>query len=185
MAKVLVPLANGFEDIEAISVIDILRRGGIEVVTASISDGREVESAHGVTVVADALFADVFEDDYEAIVLPGGGEGTENLRKCEPLIERLRRQREEDRLLCAICAAPIILVDAGVADEGRHMTCYPTMMLDLDRPYSNVPVVVDGNLITGQGPGAATLFGLVILKTLLGEVKAGKIARAMVTDVLD
>jgi 4-methyl-5(b-hydroxyethyl)-thiazole monophosphate biosynthesis len=185
MAKVLVPLAKGFEDIEAITVVDVLRRGGVEVVTASIGDALEVESAHNVTVKADALFADVADDEYDAIVLPGGGEGTDNLRQCEPLFERLRRQHDEGRLMCAICAAPVVLVDAGVADEGRHMTCYPSMMMELDRPYSNVPVVADGNLITGQAPGAATLFALVVLKTLIGEARTRKIARAMVTDVLD
>lgn len=185
MARVLVPLAKGFEDIEAITVVDVLRRGGVEVVTASIGDALEVESAHKVMVKADALFADVVDDEYDAIVLPGGGEGTDNLRRCEPLIERLRRQHDEGRLMCAICAAPVVLVDAGVADEGRHMTCYPSMMMELDRPYSNVPVVADGNLITGQAPGAATLFALVVLKTLIGEARTRKIARAMVTDVLD
>lgn len=185
MKKVLVPLAKGFEDIEAISVVDVLRRGGVEVVTASITDSKAVESAHGVTIMADALFADVADDEYEAIVLPGGGEGTENLRHYEPLFKRLRRQHEEGRLLCAICAAPIILVDAGVADAGRHMTCYPSMMTELDRSYSNVPVVADGNLVTGQAPGSATLFALVVLSALVGEVKTHKVARAMVSDVLD
>ena len=185
MAKVLVPLAKGFEDIEAITVVDVLRRGGIEVVTASIADSVEVESAHGITVKADALFSDVAGEEYEAIVLPGGGEGTENLRHCEPLFERLRRQNDEGRLLCAICAAPVVLIDAGVAEEGRHMTCYPSMMLELDRSYVNVPVVADGNLITGQAPGSAMLFALVILKTLVGETKMRKVARGMVTDVLD
>lgn len=184
MAKVLVPLAKGFEDIEAVTVVDVLRRGGVEVVTASISDSVEVESAHGIAVKADALFRDVSGDEYDAIVLPGGGEGTENLRHCEPLIERLRRQNEERRLICAICAAPVVLVEAGVAEEGRHMTCYPSMMLELDRSYVNVPVVADGNLITGQAPGSAMLFALVILQTLVGEAKTRKISRGMVTDVL-
>ena len=184
MAKVLVPLAKGFEDIEAITIVDVLRRGGVEVVTASMGDSLDVVSAHGISVKADAMFSDVADDAYEAIALPGGGEGTENLRRSEPLFARLRRQHEEGRLLCAICAAPVVLVDAGVADEGRHMTCYPSMMMDLDRPYSNVPVVADGNLITGQAPGAATLFALVILQALIGEARTRKIARAMVTDVL-
>lgn len=184
MAKVLVPLAKGFEDIEAVTVVDVLRRGGVEVVTASISDSVEVESAHGIAVKADALFRDVSGDEYDAIVLPGGGEGTENLRHCEPLIVRLRRQNEERRLICAICAAPVVLVEAGVAEEGRHMTCYPSMMLELDRSYVNVPVVADGNLITGQAPGSAMLFALVILQTLVGEAKTRKISRGMVTDVL-
>lgn len=185
MARVLVPLAKGFEDIEAVTVVDVLRRGGVEVVTASISDSVEVESAHGIAVKADALFRDVSGDEYDAIVLPGGGEGTENLRHCEPLIVRLRRQNEERRLICAICAAPVVLVEAGVAEEGRHMTCYPSMMLELDRSYVNVPVVADGNLITGQAPGSAMLFALVILQTLVGEAKTRKISRGMVTDVLD
>ena len=184
MTKVLVPLADGFEDIEAMTVVDVLRRGGVEVVTASIGESLEVMSAHKVQVKADALFADVADDTYDAIVLPGGGEGTENLRRSKPLFERLRRQHDEGRLLCAICAAPVVLVDAGVADEGLHMTCYPSMMMELDRPYSNVPVVADGNLITGQAPGAATLFALVVLQHLIGEVRTRKIARAMVTDVL-
>ncbi|MBQ4471169.1 MAG: DJ-1/PfpI family protein [Kiritimatiellae bacterium] len=185
MARVLVPLAKGFEDIEAVTVVDVLRRGGVEVVTASISDSVEVESAHGIAVKADALFRDVSGGEYDAIVLPGGGEGTENLRHCEPLIVRLRRQNEERRLICAICAAPVVLVEAGVAEEGRHMTCYPSMMLELDRSYVNVPVVADGNLITGQAPGSAMLFALVILQTLVGEAKTRKISRGMVTDVLD
>lgn len=185
MARVLVPLTKGFEDIEAVTVVDVLRRGGVEVVMASISDSVEVESAHGIAVKADALFRDVSGDEYDAIVLPGGGEGTENLRHCEPLIVRLRRQNEERRLICAICAAPVVLVEAGVAEEGRHMTCYPSMMLELDRSYVNVPVVADGNLITGQAPGSAMLFALVILQTLVGEAKTRKISRGMVTDVLD
>ena len=99
--------------------------------------------------------------------------------------ENMRVQKEQGRLLCAICAAPIVLIDAGVADSNLHMTCYPSMMMDLDRPYTNVPVVADGDLITGQGPGSATLFALVVLKALVGGAVATKIARNMVTDVLD
>jgi 4-methyl-5(b-hydroxyethyl)-thiazole monophosphate biosynthesis len=185
MAKVLVPLADGFEDIEAVTVVDVLRRGGVEVVTASIGDTVDVRSAHGIMMKADSLFGDVEGGDFDAIVLPGGGEGTENLHACERLINRLRRQKEEGRLLCAICAAPTVLVAAGVADEGLHMTCYPSMMMELDRPYTNVPVVADGDLITGQAPGAAMLFGLVVLQTLVGDTIARKVARGMVTDVLD
>ena len=184
MARVLVPLADGFEEIEAVTVVDVLRRGGVEVVTASIG-AAEVRGAHGLSVKADALFADVSGGEFDAIVLPGGGEGTENLRNFAPLFERLRVQKEQGRLLCAICAAPIVLIDAGVADSNLHMTCYPSMMMDLDRPYANVPVVADGDLITGQGPGSATLFALVVLKALVGGAVANKIARNMVTDVLD
>ena len=185
MTKVLVPLANGFEDVEALTVVDVLRRGGVEVVTASIHDRRVVRSAHGVRMEADALFADVADATYEAIVLPGGGEGTENLKCSEAVISRLKRQRAEERYLCAICAAPTVLVAAGVLGEGTEVTCYPTCQGDLDRPWAPAPVVVDGLVITGQAPGTALLFALVVLQTLAGEQVARNVAQGMVTDVLD
>ena len=184
MAKALIPLARGFEDIEAVTVIDVLRRGGVEVVTASLSGATEVVSAHGVTMKADARLADVADGDYDAIVLPGGGEGTDNLRKCSALLERIVRQREQRGLLAAVCAAPTVLVEAGVLAEGLHVTCYPTCQMELDRPWSPVPVVVDGNVITGQAPGSALLFALVVLQTLTDEATARRVARGLVTDVL-
>ena len=185
MAKVLIPLANGFEDIEAVAVIDVLRRGGVDVVTASVHGTADVRSAHGIPMKADALFADVGGDDYDAIVLPGGGEGTENLKTCVSLARRLRKQNEEKKLLCAICAAPTVLTSAGAVDAGLHLTCYPTCQTDLDREWSPAPVVAEGNVITGQAPGSAVLFALVVLQSLMGERIAQKVARGMVTDVLD
>ena len=185
MARVLIPLANGFEDVEAITVVDVLRRGGVEVVTASIHDKRIVRSAHGIRMEADALFDGVKDGFYDAIVLPGGGEGTENLRRFPPLHERLRRQRDEGCLLCAICAAPTVLEYAGVLGEETEVTCYPTCQGELNRPWSPAPVVQDGAVITGQAPGTATLFALVVLKALAGEQVAHDVAQGMVTDVLD
>lgn len=185
MARVLLPLADGFEDIEAITVVDVLRRGGVEVVLASIHDRLEVRSAQGIMMKADARFADVADEDYEAIVLPGGGEGTENLKNSDALIRRLQRQNDEDRLLCAICAGPTVLVEAGVIADGLHVTCYPTCQMELDRPWSPAPVVADGNIITGQAPGSAMLFALVVLQTLAGELVVGKVARGLVTNVLE
>ena len=185
MAKVLIPLADGFEDIEAVAVIDILRRGGVEVVTASIHDSLSVTSAHGIRMEADRLFADVADETYDAIVLPGGGEGAANLKRSESVAARLRRQKEEGRLLCAICAAPTVLVAAGALDEGTEVTCYPTCQDELDREWAPAPVVADGTVITGQAPGTAVLFGLVVLQTLAGEQVAQQVAQGMVTDVLD
>ena len=179
-AKALIVLADGFEDVEAVTPVDVLRRGGVEVVTASLSGDRKVRSAHGITMLADAS-----KDDFDAVILPGGGEGTENLRASRELAELLRRQKDEGRLICAICAAPLALVDAGVLDEGQHVTCYPSCALDLDRPCAGVPVVADGNVITGQAPGSALLFSLVVLSALADEKIAAKVARGMVTDVLD
>ena len=114
MKKALVPLADGFEDIEAVSIIDVLRRGGVNVVTASLSDGRTVRAAHGIRMEADTQILDALGGEYDAIILPGGGEGTQNLSECEPLLERLRRQKADGGLVCAICAAPTVLEKAEV-----------------------------------------------------------------------
>ena len=185
MAKVLVPLADGFEEIEAVTVVDVLRRGGVEVVTASVHDRLEVRGAHGMKLGADRQFDEAQRDSYDAIVLPGGGGCAETFRQFEPLHERLRRQRDAHRLLCAICAAPTVLEAAGVLDENTEVTCYPTCRDDLERPWSSAPVVHDGTVITGQAPGTAVLFALVVLQTLAGERVARKVAQGMVTDVLD
>ena len=180
MAKVLVPLANGFEDIEAVTIVDVLRRGGVEVVTASLRPETDVMSAHGIPMVADALLADVIDDEYDAIVLPGGGEGTENLRNCDPLIRRIVRQREEGRLLCAICAAPTVLQEAGVLEPEHHVTCYPTCQMDVDCNWVDEPVVEHEGIITGQAPGSAMIFALVVLTALVGETAAKKVSRGLV-----
>ncbi len=185
MANAIVLLADGFEEIEAVNIVDILRRGGVDVVTASISPRREVPGAHGVSMTADALLADVKDDAFDAVILPGGGHGTDNLRASEETIALLQRQKGAGRLICAICAAPLVLVDADVLDPGQHVTCYPTCMVELDRPSANVPVVRDGDVITGQAPGAAMLFALVVLQALTDEKTASKVARGLVTDVLD
>ena len=185
MARVLIPLAEGFEEVEVVTVADVLRRGGVGVVIAAIGETLETKGSHDMTLMADALFSDVESSSYDAIILPGGGPGTERLRNSDALVRRLRRQAEEGRLLCAICAAPTVLVEAGVLEPDVHVTCYPTCQMELDRPWSPVPVVADGNVITGQAPGSAMLFALIVLQTLAGEPAARKVARAMVTDVLD
>lgn len=131
------------------------------------------------------MLEDVAEETFDALILPGGGEGTANLKDSDLVIECLRRQKEEGRLICAICAAPTILSYAGVLDPEQHVTCYPTCVMELDRKCAGVPVVVDDNVITGQAPGSAMLFALVVLKVLTNEALAHRVAREMVTDVLD
>lgn len=181
MAKVLIPLAEGFEDVEAITIVDVLRRGGVEVVTAAMGDNLAVASAHGVEMKADALFNDIAGEEYDAIVLPGGP-GTEKLRASERLIGRIVRQRADGRLLAAICAAPLVLADADVLLDGYHATCYPTCQLELPCQWVDEPVVEHEGIITGQAPGSATLFALVVLQALAGEATARKVARGMVAD---
>ena len=123
-------------------------------------------------------------DSYSALILPGGGGGTENMKRSPALIDRIRRQKDENGLICAICAAPTVLVRAGVLDPGQHITCYPTCARELDRPPADAPVVSDGDVITGQAPGAALLFSLVVLKSLVGDYMTRRVAEGMVTDVM-
>ena len=176
----LVPLAEGFEEIEAVSIVDVLRRGGVEVVVAAVGDALEVNGAHGMSVRADAPLAEVIDRDFDAIVLPGGGEGTDNLRKCDALLARIVRQREQHGLVAAICAAPTVLSDAGILTPNQHATCYPTCQLELDCQWINQPVVEHNGIVTGRAPGSATIFALVVLKVLVGEQSARKVARGMV-----
>lgn len=180
ICTVLVPLVNGFEEIEAVTLVDVLRRGGVKVVTAALGSSLEVVGAHEMTLHADAFFRDVAADDYAAIILPGGP-GTGEMRKNAALIERLREQKAANRLIGAICAAPLVLVDAGVLEPNQHVTCYPTCETELDRASAAVPVVEDGLIITGQAPGAALLFALIVLKTLAGENVAKRVANGLVT----
>ena len=182
MKKALIPLADGFEDIEAVSIVDVLRRGGVEVVTASLANGPAVRSAHGIQMVADALLPDVLEKEYDAIILPGGGEGTHNLSECGPLLERLRRQKAEGGLVCAICAAPTVLELAEVIED-ESVTCYPSCSPQMGRPVESVPVIADGQIITGQGPGSALLFALVVLAHLTDERSAHGVANGMLAEL--
>ena len=177
----LVPLADGFEDIEAVAVIDVLRRGGVEVVTAALGSMRMARSAHGIMMETDTVLADVLDAPWDAIVLPGGGEGTANLKACEPLAERLRRQKFGDGgLVCAICAAPTVLAAADVLED-EDVTCYPTCAEEMGRPIADVPAVADGQVVTGRGPGAAITFALAVLVHLVGEEVASEVAEGMVT----
>lgn len=182
MKKALVPLADGFEDIEAVAVVDILRRGGVEVVTASLSPEPAAVSAHGIRMETDALLEDVITDHWDAIVLPGGGQGTANLMECEPLLDRLRAQKESGGYVCAICAAPTVLAAADVIGD-EDVTCYPSCAPDMGRPVVDAPAVADGQIITGRGPGAAITFALAVLMHLAGEEAAHNVAEGMVTAI--
>ena len=181
MSKALVTFADGFEDIEAVSIVDVLRRGGVEVVTASLNAEPVARSAHGIQMSTDAVLSEVLAEQYDAVILPGGGEGTQNLKACAPLLERLRRQKEAGGLVCAICAAPTVLAEAGVLEE-EDVTCYPSCRTEMGRHVEDVPVIADGQIITGQGPGSAALFGLVVLAHLTDERTAHNVANGMLED---
>lgn len=168
MKKVYLFLADGFETVEALAPVDVMRRAGIEVVTVSIMKRREVLSAQGVTVIADALYENVSFADASALVLPGGGVGTDNLSAHEPLRAALKVAHSEGTLVAAICAAPMVLGRIGVL-EGRKATCYPGCESDLfGAEYTAAPVQEDENIITGCGPGVSFDFGFAIVERLCG-----------------
>jgi 4-methyl-5(b-hydroxyethyl)-thiazole monophosphate biosynthesis len=169
MSRVLVPLAEGFEEIEAITVVDLLRRAGIEVHTASL-DGPGVTGSHGITVLADAALDAVVADDYDMIVLPGGMPGAEHLKNDPRVISLLRRCAATGRFTAAICAAPAVLAHAGLLEE-RSATSFPGFLTMDSAPGIRLrddAVVVDGKVVTSRGAGTAMEFGLALIELLEG-----------------
>ncbi|WOE69320.1 DJ-1/PfpI family protein [Hydrogenimonas thermophila] len=168
MAKVCVPLAEGFEEIEAISLIDVMRRGGIEVIVAGV-DKELVTGANGITVKADTDIKEVKADDLDMVVLPGGWGGTHILAENETVQQLLREMKEKEKIVGAICAAPFALKQAGVLND--RYTCYPSVeeQIGTDGYTDKEKVVIDGNVMTSRGPGTSICFGLAIVRKLVGE----------------
>jgi len=178
MAKVLMPLAQGFEEIEALTLVDILRRAEIEVILAGLQPGC-VTGAHNISIIPETTIDAVNAGAFDMIVLPGGQPGSNNLN-ADPRIHALLNEfAAKDKLIGAICAAPIVLAAAGLL-SGRKATCYPTYRDQLhDSIFEETPVVCDGTIITSRGPGTATLFGLEIAALLAGRHTADGISKAM------
>lgn len=174
--RTLVFLADGFEEIEALTVVDYLRRAGVEVQTVSVHDRDVVKGAHAISVVADVLLSGLDQEAvYDAMVLPGGLPGAHHLRDDERVIELIQAQAGAGRLVAAICAAPIVLEKAGLT-QGKEGTSYPGFEGELSfDAYSQAITVSDGNLITARGPAAAVYFALEIIAYLLGTEAAEKI----------
>lgn len=169
MKRVYLFLADGFETVEALAPVDVMRRAGLDVVTVSIMGREDVVSAQNVTVKADLLYEILCFDDADALVLPGGGVGTDNLSAHEPLRALLQQECAKGTLLAAICAAPMVFGRIGIL-EGRKATCYPGCEGDLfGAEYTAAAVEEDGNIITGCGPGASFDFGFAIVERLCGS----------------
>jgi 4-methyl-5(b-hydroxyethyl)-thiazole monophosphate biosynthesis len=175
--KVMVPLAQGFEEIEAFTVVDVLRRAGIQVDTVGIV-GSVIEGSHGIKVMADKRLSQVDAEDYDALILPGGNPGYINLGKSSQLLSMLKSFNSKNKLIGAICAAPLILARQGLLDN-RRATIYPGLEKELSYPRDS-RVVVDGNIITSQAPGTAMEFALKIVEKLLGIEKAQKLREELV-----
>ncbi len=171
-------LADGFEEMEALSPLDLLRRGGVDVAMVSVHEGRKaVMGAHQIPVTADLNLSDCTEVP-QAVILPGGAVGVENLGACEALCKLLKQYEEQGVTLCAICAAPTLLSKLGLL-KGRRVACYPTCSEEVaDGEYVESDVCVCERLITSKGPGTAVAFGVTLLEELAGPQIAEKIAAA-------
>ena len=180
MAKVFQFMANGFEDIEALIPVDVLRRGGVDIKTVSITGSDVVESAHGVKIHADLTFedAEAMLDDADLLMLPGGMPGATNLNDHEGVKAALLKQAEKGKMIAAICAAPSILGHKGLL-KGKKATCFPGFEKDLVGADACSDLVIkDGKIITGKGPGACIEFGLKLAEILVSadaalNIKAG------------
>lgn len=179
MAKVYVFLADGFEDVEALATVDILRRGGVDVKTVSIKDGTAVNTAHGVTVMADMTFGQADLADADMLVLPGGMPGATNLNGHEGVRDALLEQDRKGGKIAAICAAPMVLGNLGLL-KGRRATCYPGFEKYLEgAQYTADLFTTDGNITTGEGPAATFPFAYELLATLTDEATAHEVAKGM------
>jgi 4-methyl-5(b-hydroxyethyl)-thiazole monophosphate biosynthesis len=174
MDPVLVPLAHGFEEMEAVVPIDCLRRAGLKVLTASVAGPLAVRGKTGMEFTAEVSLADCLEDAFSAILLPGGP-GHVHLMEATGLLHRLKRQSSENRLLAAICAAPKVLQAAGLL-EGKRFTAHPTTDAALPGRIVGEAVVIDGNIITSQGAGTSFAFAMAIIENLLDRATAERVA---------
>ena len=178
MPKVVVPLAEGFEEIEAMAIIDVLRRAGIEVTVAGLHSG-PIESARRVKVVPDTTIELITSDDFDMIILPGGQPGADNLKASGKVESLIRDFHSKGKLTGAICAAPYVLAAAGIL-EGKKATCYPSYSGKLAGAiYQEKTVVEDGKIMTSRGPGTAVCFALAIVEKLVGKEKADAVKEAM------
>jgi 4-methyl-5(b-hydroxyethyl)-thiazole monophosphate biosynthesis len=159
--RLIVPLAEGFEEIEAIAVIDILRRANIKVDVVGVED-EVVAGRNGIKVLCDKIITDVKPEDYDGIILPGGNPGYKNLENNQQVINIIKSLNSRGKLVAAICASPTILEKIGILED-KKATCYPTMK-DRIKNFVNERVVVDKNIITSQGPGTAIEFALEIVR---------------------
>ena len=180
MKTVSIFLAEGFEEVEALTPADLLRRAGAEVTLVSIKAEKTVTGSHGISITADRLFEEMDYEDADLLVLPGGMPGTLNLKACEPLLALLKEHNAKGKKLAAICAAPTVLGHAGLLN-GKNATCYPGCEEGLTGALVRTePVVTDGRITTSRGVGTAIPFALRLIELLFGKEKAKEIAESIV-----
>jgi len=185
MARVLVFLANGFEEIEALTVVDLLRRAGVDTVTVSITSDYSVAGSHRIVVDTDEIISETGFGEAEMIVLPGGMPGTKNLEANEILMEQVEAYLESDRYVAAICAAPTILGHRGLLND-KSACCYPGMHNQLTGAKVNFnEVSVDGKIITSRGLGTAIPFALKLVEILVDKATSDRLSDAIVYNITE
>jgi protein deglycase len=178
MPKVLVPLAQGCEELEAITIVDLLRRANIEVVTAGL-DSQAVTASRGTVITPDTDLDTALEDDYDMVVLPGGLPGADYLDKDERIKNILIKMANCEKFTAAICAAPKVLANAGILD-GKKVTSYPGCLTNLNNTViSDEAVVIDGKVITSRGPGTSMDFALTLIESLVGKDKRNEVEKGL------
>lgn len=186
MSKILVMLANGFEEVEALTVVDYLRRSGLEVIMVSITQDKVVEGAHGIKVISDKTIDELKEASfYRGIVIPGGVAGASALRDDARVIELVQDFNKQNKLVAAICAGPIVLGKAGILD-GKSATSYPGFGGQMATAKLKEDIVVkDGNILTSRGPSTAVYFALRIVEYLQGEDRSSELKKAILLDLVE
>ncbi|XP_072948490.1 protein dj-1beta-like [Epargyreus clarus] len=180
----LVILAQGAEEMETVITVDMLRRGGVTVILAGLDGNTPVLCSRQVTLVPDKSLADALAEtsQYDAVILPGGLEGSERLSKSSVVGNLLKEHEKSGKIVAAICAAPTAFVAHGVA-QGKKVTSYPTTKEKITGEYQYIEgekVVVDGNIVTSRGPGTAYWFGLTLIEMLTGKEKAAQVEKGMI-----
>ncbi|MFW2371706.1 MAG: DJ-1 family glyoxalase III [Gammaproteobacteria bacterium] len=181
MSRVLVPLAQGCEELEAITITDLLTRAGMEVITAGL-DNTPVKASRGITLIPDTTIDKIVNDTFELVVLPGGLPGANHLRDNAYVQSILQKQATANRPVAAICAAPKALAGAGLLD-GKTVTCYPGSLNDSGLSNTDIKssaIEIDGNVITSRGPGTAMDFALTLIELLKGKQKRDEVEQQLV-----
>ena len=179
MSKVYIFFADGFEDIEGLTVVDLMRRAGIDIQTVSVKETKEIRTSHGINLLTDRTFGECDFSDADMLVIPGGMPGTKYLEEYKPLTDLLTDFYQKGGKIAAICAAPSALGILGIL-EGKNATCYPGFEDQLKGAQFNaVPVVTDGNITTSRGMGTSILLGLELVKLLKDEGTSKKLAEAI------
>jgi len=179
MPTVLVPLAQGCEEIEAVTIIDILRRGGITVISAGL-DAQPVRASRGTVLIPDTTLDLALQQTYDMVALPGGQPGTNNLKADIRIQTLLHKMAKQDKYIAAICAAPSILANAGLLD-GKRATAYPGALDTFQAVQLSADAIMeDGKFITSRGPGTAMDFALTLVERLAGKAKRDEVESALV-----